>query len=830
MADSDETNPPGLSEPATPSAAAAPWLDAIRDAEKAFRVYQEKCDSIDKQFADLERLASTTRDREFQLFWSNIGVLAPSIYSRPPIPVVIPRFKDQAELPRTASEILERTVVVTFGQDEGIDYPMRLIRDDLVISGRGVPWIRYDTTNKKKGKRVCIEHADRKDFLHGPARNWTEVPWVAKRSWLTQDAATARFKAKAKDLDYAVRKDAKSDTDDQKQKAGIWEIWHKEENKVVWVGEGCTTVLEQGEPHLDLENFFPCPRPAYSTVQRRTLVPVPDMVFYKDQLEEINDITARLAALTQAVQVRGFYPAGAGEVSDAIEAAMKSTSKNQQLVPVSNWAMMGNGNAKDMVLWWPTEIVTATITALIAIRKQLFDDVYQITGLSDIMRGETEASETLGAQQLKSNFGQVRIRDKQNELTRLACDVTRITAEIIAEHFDAETLMDMSQMRLPSDEDIRKQAAPLTQELEKIKKELPAAQQEMQGLQEQIQQAQSDPEIVAMAKANPDKAQQIVGAAQQHMQALQTQVQQMQQASQQIPVQLKALANTITIDKVMKLYRDQKLRPFILDIETDSTVAPDENASKQRATEFVTAVGGYLKESLPLVETMPPAAPVVAETLKYIVSQFRAGRSLEGTIDKFADAMKEKAEQPPPPNPEAIKAQTDAAETQAKTKREDATAQADVAAQQAQAQKDQAEAQATAADAQVKTLEAQTAAQDAELARKVLAQKELDASDARRADMAQKADLAALQIAMEHEKHQQALAKGEQELAKGALAIELQRHQVAHAQVATAAVAVKGEQDAAAGAQAMEHADKTHAQGMEHADAAAKAKLKKGAD
>jgi hypothetical protein len=55
----------------------------------------------------------------------------------------------------------------------------------------------------------------------------------------------------------------------------------------------------------------------------------------------------------------------------------------------------------------------------------------------------------------------------------------------------------------------------------------------------------------------------------------------------------------------VKLLRAEKLRPFILDIETDSTIAPDENAAKQRATEFVTAVGGYLKNAMPLAETMP---------------------------------------------------------------------------------------------------------------------------------------------------------------------------------------------------------------------------------
>src|SRR6202008_2202763 len=107
--------------------------------------YQTKADNIDKQFANLSRLAATTRDREIQLFWANISVMGPSIYSRPPVPVVVPRWKQRDELPRTTSEILERATIVTF-ETEDVDYVMRMIRDDLVIVGRGVPWLRYDTT------------------------------------------------------------------------------------------------------------------------------------------------------------------------------------------------------------------------------------------------------------------------------------------------------------------------------------------------------------------------------------------------------------------------------------------------------------------------------------------------------------------------------------------------------------------------------------------------------------------------------------------------------------------------------------------------------------
>lgn len=777
-----EGDVPGVNEPDTEPTSAKGWLDAIRDAEKAFREYQDKSDNIDKQYANLARLAGTTRDREIQLFWANISVMAPSVYSRVPVPVVIPRWKQRDELPRTTSEMLERATIVTF-EREDVDGVMRLIRDDLVILSRGVPWIRLDTTKGKE--RVCVEHADRKDWLCQPARNWKESDWVAKRSWLTKDQSTKRFgKRKAGKLDYAIRKDAKSDTDDGEQKAGVWELWCKSENKVVWVSEGCDEILDQGKPHLDLEDFFPCPKPAFGTLQRRSLVPVPDMVFYKDQLEEINEITARIAALTEAVRVRGFYPAGAGEIGDAIESALKATTNNQYMVPVSNWAMIGTGGVKDMIVWLPIDVITATITAIIAVRKQLIEDVYEVTGLSDIMRGQSEASETLGAQQLKSQYGSVRIKDKQDEMIRVARDMTRIVAEIIAEHYSGETLMDMTQMRLPSDADIRKQAAPLEKQLEVLQKQLPQLEQHLKGLQAEIQQAQSDPEVQQLAQANPDQAKQIIGQVQAQLQQTQQALQQGQQQTQDLQSKLQALAATVTIDKVMKLLREQKLRPFILDIETDSTIAPDENAAKQRATEFVTAVGGYLKNAMPLAQEMPQSAPMVAETLKFIVDQFRAGRGLQTVIDKFADDMEAAAQQPKPPSPEAIKAQQEAEAAKAKQAQDAEAAQADNAAKMAQAQKDQAEAAATAQEADTRTkdaelkrrieeqreldasnakaaereaalLEARTKAADAELKRRVDEQREADAARARDIEMTAKAAAAAFELQARREKHAQ---------------------------------------------------------------------------
>jgi hypothetical protein len=735
------------------------WLNLIEDAEKAFKRYQEICDNIDKKFADLERMASAvTTDREFQLFWANIQVLGPSIYSRPPVPVVVPRFRNRKPIPRTASELLERATSVEFEQED-IDSTMILIRDDLTRLARGCAWIRYEDKQKKgkKHERVCIDHVDRRDWLCAPARKWQEVDWVARRAWMTAEEMEKRFKGdKWKEAAFEENDRDQKDRGNRDPilKAGVWEIWSKSEDRVVWVTEGVDEVLDSNEPHLTLEGFFPCPRPAYATVQPGSLVPVPDYVYYKDQISEINELTGRISALSEALKLKGFYPGG-GEIGDAIEAAMARSDDRAIMVPIANWAAFGGSG--EQIIWLPIDMVAQTVSALVELRKQLIDDVYQITGLSDIMRGSTNANETLGAQELKSQYGSVRVRDRQNELVRIARDITRIVAEIMAENFSQKTLEEMSQMELPTDAEIKKQFKALEEQAKEI----------TTGVKKQIAQAQSDPQIMAQAQENPEEAQK----------ALQQIQQQAQEQLGQLQKQMQELGETVTIDQVMKLLKDQRLRPFVLDIETDSTIAPDENAQKQRAAEFITSVGGYMGQAFPLVQAMPQSAPLVADMLKYVASQFRAGRELDTTIDEFAENMKAAAAQPAP-NPEADAAQ--------------ATAQAEQQRLQMEQQKSQADMQAKQADAQLKMQQAQADEQRKQQAAQADIQIKGQLADHQAKLLTAKTakEIEAIQIGAS-----QAAQKHEQELELGVLNIELLRTKIEQTKVSTASTLEKTQSD-----------------------------------
>lgn len=617
---------------------ATPWLDAIVAAEKAFAPYQEKCDAIDKLYSNLEEKSKVKVDREFQMFWANLEVIKPSIYARPPQPVVVPRFKDLRELPRAASEILERTLSTNFDLDD-IHGTMLMVRDDLAVNGRGCAWARYEVYNYDDGtaeEKVCYDHIDRKDFLHEPARKWKEVGWVGRRSYLTLDEAIKRFATDpetgkeidgpklrlVRSLEYREYKPEDGASYDAEKKAAVWEIWSKKKQLVVWVSPGCQDVLDIQEPFLSLDGFFPCPKPAYATVQRGTLIPVPDFVYYKDQLEEINELTGRIAGLGNSLRMKGFYISGEEGISGAVEKALKTQDNSAILVPVAAHLMAG-GSLKDSVLWLPVQEVATTIKELVALRKEIISDVYQITGISDIMRGDTEASETLGAQQLKSQYGSIRIKERQSEMVRVARDMTRIGAEIIAENFQPQTLLTMSQMDMATEA---------------------ANQQQLAQIQEQYQKAAYQAQMTGQPVPPPPQP--------------------------KLPV---------TIEQVVNLLRQERTRPCVIDIETDSTITPDENAEKQRRTEFVTAIGGFIQQAFPLVQAMPQAAPLATETLKFVAAGFRAGRQLEGAIEEFADQVKQVASRPPPPNPEMEKMKHEAAMEERRMAGEERKASAEMA-------------------------------------------------------------------------------------------------------------------------------------------------------
>lgn len=223
--------------------------------------------------------------------------------------------------------------------------------------------------------------------------------------------------------------------------------------------------------------------------------------------------------------------------------------------------------------------------------------------------------------------------------------------------------------------------------------------------------------------------------------------------------QAQKLRDQPTIDKVMKLLRDQRIRPFALDIETDSTIEPDENAQKQRVTEYLTAMGGLLAQAMPGLQQLPEAGPLIGETIRFAQQQFRVGRALDGVVDEFVKSLK--------------------ARQQSAGQQQDPAAAAAQVKQQADPQAAQAEQQVKLSDAAIRKQESniKTAreAQDMQVRQAEEAHKQRS----RDADLAAKTQEALIrQQALEDERAQSA-QKHQQSMDEGVLRLEILKAQLA---------------------------------------------------
>lgn len=702
------------------------WIAELGVSEKFQRKWLERAKKINKRY--LKEDSVTEVNRRFAMLWSNTQTIQPAVYSRPPTAVVTRRFNDQDPVARSASEILERCLTASIDL-QNLDSVLRQASFDFVRIARGQTWERYvptygpqvtpeialqpvtgadetdddadpsyqdedgnpyegDVLTRDDGspyglgtpyrpviyEQSITDYVNWDDFGQSPARTWDEVSYVWRRVYLSRDQLVDRFGenlGKLIPLDWGPIEQGRGDSEARLQKkAAIYEIWDKGSKKVYWISKSWNSrPLDERDDPLGLDGFFPCPKPLLGTTANDTVMPVPDYVYYQDQAEEIDKLTARIAELQDALKVRGFY---AGDGKSNLNNLLNAP--NNMLIPVPAWqSLKENGGAKGMVEWWPIDIVVAALNACIQQRQQLINDVFQITGVADILRGSNDPSATATAEGIKAQWGTLRIRDRQIEMMRFARDILRIKGEVIAAKFSAETLKAMSGVSLPTNADKQQAMAAFQQ------------QQMMAQLQAQQQAAAQ----AQMAPQGPPGAPQPGGppqAAPQQPMPPQPMPAAAPPAPMQPPPELQKLLQTPSWEDIEALLQNDAARTFRIDIETDSTIEADEQQEKAGYVQFIQALGQMVQQWGPAVETQPALAPMVAAIIKTGVRKFRAGRELEEVVDQAMDAVAQAAAQPkgvPGAGPQqppvdqtkiavaTIQAQSDAASEQAATQREE---------------------------------------------------------------------------------------------------------------------------------------------------------------
>lgn len=568
------------------------WQGEIDRSKRYFEKWNKDAKRIVKRYRgerpDHVSVATHPDGARFNLFWSMTETFKGFVYSRTPKPDVTRRWKDDNKTASIASDMLEKACsfqLTCQPFDDVIEHAVT----DYLLTGRGMVWVRYEpdieTTMGVKivsWETAAVDFVEWGDFLHQPAKTWETVSWVARKVMMRKPALLSRFGDAARDVecnyvDGVEQKD--SNAHDAFKQTLVWEIWDRSTRQAIWIADGYADApLDIADDPLRLQGFFPCPKPLYGTMTTGSTIPVPDYCQMADQFEELDDITRRIMALTSALKNIGLGDASIPE----LQRLLKEGADNV-ILPVENWRMfMDKGGMQGALQWMPLENVVTALTHLYTARDQVRDTIYEVSGMADVIRGVSDPQETATAQRLKGKWASIRVSRRQDDVQEFCRDIVRIVAEIIAEHFQPETLVQMTGTSLPTGAE-----------------------------KAQMMQA------AMFAQAN----------------------------GQPLPPAAAAAIKQPSVDDIVGLLRSDKLRSYMIEIETDSTIEPDEQQDKADRIELVRAMSEVFASFLPVVEKAPALAPAVKELMMFTIRGFKAGRSIEESFETALDAAVDQAMQ-----------------------------------------------------------------------------------------------------------------------------------------------------------------------------------------
>ncbi len=571
------------------------WLQEVERSRTHWKTYREEAYRVIDRYRD-ERESELDRQMvRFNILYSNTETLKPAVYAQVPKPDVRRRFQDKDQVGKFGSEVLQRCI--SYAMDcHDFDGVLENVRDDYVLPGfacariRYKPYFNFDTKGEETGiayEEVITEYQPWDAFAMSRSKSWAKVWWVAFAEDLGKEEAKALFKDKADKLAYTYHSEGdKRKGDSEENRARVWEVWDKRKKKRFFISEGYDGFLKEDDDPLNLEQFFPCPKPLWMLSTNGKLIPIPEYAMYRDLAYELDDITERIHVLVSALRRRGVYDATNREVLGKIA----STARDNHFEPIEDWAsFLQKGGLKASMEEQDLSNLAATVLQLYDYRDRCLNIIYQVTGIADIIRGSSSPNETATAQAIKGKYAGMRIGAKQSAFAKFARDLVRLMGEVIAERFSPQMLAMQSGVQLPTAQ--QKQQW----------------QQQQQMAQQQAQQMAQRPQQPGQPPPPPPP--------------------------QPKPEEVKFFSQP-TWEDVVKLLRNDKLRGFRIDIETDSTVLQDQEMERKSRVDLLTAAAGLMQQLMPAIQAGYLSLAAAKEMIAFAVRAFPSGQALEEALEE----------------------------------------------------------------------------------------------------------------------------------------------------------------------------------------------------
>jgi hypothetical protein len=211
---------------------------------------------------------------------------------------------------------------------------------------------------------------------------------------------------------------------------------------VYWSSRGADKILDSKDDPLRLRGFWPVPRPLTANLTTTLYLPKADFVINQDLYNEIDELQTRIAIITRAIKVVGVYDQSAG---GSVGRMLKEGMEND-LIPVENWAMFAEkGGLAGVIDWFPVQEVVGTLQTLVQVQENKITQLNEVTGMSEIMRGGAGGQYTAAqSNQLAAKMGSIDVQALQDEFARFASDLEALKAEVVAAHFEPQTILRQS--------------------------------------------------------------------------------------------------------------------------------------------------------------------------------------------------------------------------------------------------------------------------------------------------------------------------------------------------------------------------------------------------
>lgn len=463
----------------------AKWLERIEAAWKREDNWSKEAEAAVKAYSN--EVAGTGTRYDYNILHANTETIVPAIINSPPVPDIRRRFGDDDEVARQLANIIERAITVQV-DDSRLEAELEGQAQDGFLSGRGVIRLRFhaDTIETETSalaeaenaadregatpgskveaegggayegprgaeegdegeraapssvanERITFEAVSWRDYQHGPATRWEDRPWESFRHVMPCEDISS----------FADRTLVGHQTEPGGSLFGdfdgdhvVYEIWDRTKREVVFVSDNGTVLKRLPDP-LGLSSFFPSSQPVQPLELVGRLTPITPFSIYKRLADELDVITKRIRIITAAMKIKGAFVGAIG-----VDLKAFAEGDDNDLIALSNIEGLAQlGGIEKAIAWWPVEKFYPILAELFKNRDLTKQAIYEITGISDIVRGASKASETFGAQQIKSQWGSLRIQKMQRMMERSARDLFVMMSEIIPAKFSHATLERMT--------------------------------------------------------------------------------------------------------------------------------------------------------------------------------------------------------------------------------------------------------------------------------------------------------------------------------------------------------------------------------------------------